>query len=118
MDLPPESIPADGDIHQPEQGLATLGRPFRQHDETGACPEDGTLSGKGPEGSDQPELPHEPAHGRALTPGDDETVDAGKMGLEPYLDGMGPKPSQHLHVFSKRSLQGEHTYGESRLLRG
>ncbi len=87
-DLPSERGTTDLDVDEPEGRRSTLDGRSRGHDEAGTGAEHGAAGGV--EGDDrliESGGDHEPAHGRALSAGDDETVEAGQIVRATHFDG-------------------------------
>ncbi len=110
-DLPPERDTADLDVDEPEGRRKTLDGRSRDHDEAGTRAEHGAAGGV--EGDDrliESGGAHEPAHGRALSAGDDETVEAGQIVRATHFEGTGAETLEHDAMLSEVALERENAH--------
>ena len=109
LQLPPERVALHGHVQQRQDGLLVAGDLARQDDHPRARPEQRRAArGKVQDRPAHPPAVDQPAHGRALAPGQDQAVDVLEMLRQAHLDRLHADGAQDREMLGEGALEGQH----------
>jgi len=103
INLPPERVPGDGDIHQVQERLRAAGISGKE-DGSGAGAPDGMLLTKFTQGIHQMEICSQLSNGGGFTSGDDQPIQRIEVLRQTYLYNLRSKGLEHRLVFCEIAL--------------
>ena len=109
VQLAPESVAIDRDVHQAEQGLRVIVERSRQEDHAGAGAPGRSPTGEVAQGRHQASADGQLADGGAFTARNNEAVEPGQLFRLAHLDSFCACALQHVDMLNECALQRQHT---------